>query len=151
MPKPARSFSAAKLTAGLLIAGVCVGALLMRRGATPERPAPARSPSALASSLSTAATSASAAAAPPHAEEQRLFQAAQAALAAGDTDTAFSLLYEQATKFPKGVLAPAREVAHATALCRAGKHADARAEAAAFVAAHPNSPLSESARRICAP
>ena len=87
----------------------------------------------------------------PHEEEQKLFRAAQAALAAGDTDSAFSLLYEQATKFPKGALAPAREVAHAQALCRAGKHADARAEAAAFVAAHPDSPLSKDARSICAP
>ena len=92
-----------------------------------------------------------AASATPHEEEQRLFRAAQAALAAGDTDAAFSLLYEQATKFPKGALAPAREVAHATALCRAGKQADARAEAAAFVAAHPDSPLSKDARSICAP
>jgi outer membrane protein assembly factor BamD (BamD/ComL family) len=94
---------------------------------------------------------AAAASTEPHEEEQKLLRAAQAALAAGDIDAAFSLLYEQATKFPKGALAGAREITHATALCRAGKRADARAEAAAFVAAHPDSPLSKDARAICAP
>ncbi|HEX2869953.1 MAG TPA: hypothetical protein VHP33_01830 [Polyangiaceae bacterium] len=147
MPQPARGSSGAKLAAGLLVVGVFVGGLLLARGNPPALP------SSLRSSASAAGTSlpAVAASVEPHEEEQKLLQAAQAALAAGDTDTAFSLLYEQATKFPKGALAPAREVTHAMALCRAGKQADARAEAAAFVVAHPDSPLSQDARRICAP
>jgi outer membrane protein assembly factor BamD (BamD/ComL family) len=133
-PKPARSVKVAKLAAALLLAGVAGGAWFLRQAAPPPA-APIEHSDPIE----------------PHEEEQKLFRAAQAALAAGDTDAAFSLLYEQATKFPKGALAPAREVAHATALCRAGKQADARAEAAAFVAAHPDSPLSKEARAICAP
>ena len=133
--QPARSAKLLKLGGALLLAAGVAGAWFVRESSAPP------AASAPAASSGTA----------PHEEEQKLFRAAQAALAAGDTDTAFSLLYEQATKYPSGVLAPAREVAHATALCKAGKRADARAEAAAFVVAHPSSPLSQEARRICAP
>lgn len=142
MPKPARSSSAAKLTALLLVSVLTTGWLLLR--ATPRKAPTGAAP--LAVSAAQPPTTAA-----PHEEEKQLFQAAQAALAAGDTDAAFSLLYEQATKFPKGALAGAREVTHATTLCRVGKKAEARAEAAAFVAAHPDSPLTKDARLICAP
>ena len=142
MPKPARSSSAAKLASLLLLVGILTTGWLLLR-ATPPAAAP---PSELAASARPPQATPE-----PHEEEKRLFQAAQAALAAGDTDSAFSLLYEQATKFPKGALAGAREVTHATTLCRVGKKAEARAEAAEFVAAHPESPLSKDARLICAP
>ena len=134
-PEPARSVTFLKLGAAVLLAGVVAGTWFLRQASAP--PAPVAPPvSAVVA---------------PQEEEQKLFQGAQAALAAGDTDTAFSLLYEQATKYPKGVLAQAREVTHAKTLCRAGKQTDARAEAAAFVAQYPDSPLSQEARLICAP
>lgn len=145
--RSARSSNVGKVAVALVLAGGAAGVWYSRQAAAP------RSSSVVASSSTSAAASAAVPVAPiePQDEEQKLFRAAQAALAAGDTDSAFSLLYEQATKYPKGALAPAREVTHATALCRAGKPAEARAEAAAFVAAHPDSPLSAEARRICAP
>lgn len=149
MLKPARSSSVARLALALLLAGVAASVWWRLR------PAPVAAPSAVAGAAATASSGlptahASSEAREPHEEEQRLFRAAQDALKAGDTDAAFSLLYEQATKFPKGVLAPAREVTHARTLCQAGKKAEARAEAAAFVAQHPDSPLSQEARGVCA-
>ena len=84
-------------------------------------------------------------------EETKLMSGAQQALAAGDTDHAFSLLYEQATKFPKGKLAEQRELTHMRALCRAGKPAEAREEAAGFLAQHGNSPLAAQVKTVCPP
>ena len=45
-------------------------------------------------------------------EELQLMNGAEAALASGDSERAFSLLYEHATKFPKGQLAALRQVVH---------------------------------------
>jgi len=124
----------------VVVVAATLGALLLRRAVPPPASlvaAPAPTPSV---------------GAPPASddEEAQLLNGAKAALAAGDTDRAFSLLYEQATKFPRGPLAQEREVTHAQTLCRAGKPTDARAEAAAFVAQHPDSALSGRARGICA-
>lgn len=88
---------------------------------------------------------------PVLAEEAQLMSGAQRALAAGDTDQAFSLLYEQATKFPKGKLAQQRELTHIRTLCRAGKAADAREEAAQFLAQHGDSRLATEVKTICPP
>ena len=74
---------------------------------------------------------------------------AERALAAGDTDRAFSLLYEQATKFPHGRLAARRDLTHVRTLCRAGKVADARDEAASFSAHHADPTLQALARAAC--
>jgi outer membrane protein assembly factor BamD (BamD/ComL family) len=82
-------------------------------------------------------------------EETQLMNGAHLALAAGNTDQAFSLLYEQATKFPKGKLATERELTHMRTLCRAGKAAEARAEAASFLARHAQGPLAERAKAAC--
>jgi outer membrane protein assembly factor BamD (BamD/ComL family) len=140
MRKAALSSSAVRLAALLVVVGAALGVLLLRRSG-PAPTAVVGTPSATPSVPAPA----------PSEEEAQLLRGAEAALAAGDTDSAFSLLYEQATKFPRGPLAQAREVIHAQTLCRAGKLAEARAEAAAFVAQHPDSALSERARSICVP
>ncbi len=74
-------------------------------------------------------------------EEQRLVYGAQAALESRDTNRAFSLLYEHATRFPKGKLTPERQVTHLVTLCRAGKVVDARHELAEFLTNNPLAPL----------
>lgn len=84
------------------------------------------------------------------AEERRLVHGAEAALDRGDTDHAFSLLYEHATKFRSGKLAALRQVVHIRTLCRVGKGPEARAEAASFLAQSPASPLASQVRRACA-
>jgi len=83
-------------------------------------------------------------------EERRLVNGAEAALASADTDHAFALLYEHATKFPSGKLAALRQVVHVEALCRVGKAAEAREEAANFLEKEPNSPLAVRVRGQCA-
>lgn len=92
---------------------------------------------------------AASATAPPADEEAALLQGAEQALAAGNTERAFSLLYEAATKFPHGRLSDERELLHMSTLCRAGKAADARQEAADFLAKHPRSPLAARAQTPC--
>jgi outer membrane protein assembly factor BamD (BamD/ComL family) len=82
-------------------------------------------------------------------EEAQLMNGAEQALAAGDTDRAFSLLYEQATKFRKGRLADQRELTHMRTLCRAGKPTEARDEAASFLAQHPDSALVADVKLVC--
>lgn len=75
---------------------------------------------------------------------------AEAALNRADTDRAFSLLYEHATKFPNGRLTALRQVVHIEALCRVGKAAEAREEAVRFLAQDPHSPLAARVRGACA-
>ena len=82
-------------------------------------------------------------------EEAQLMSGAEQALAAGDTDRAFSLLYEQATKYRKGRLADQRELTHMRTLCRAGKPTEARDEAASFLAQHPGSALTPDVKLVC--
>lgn len=82
-------------------------------------------------------------------EERRLVNGAEAALARRDSDQAFSLLYEHATKFPNGKLAALRQAVHIQALCRVGKTAEARHEAASFLANSPASPLANQVRSAC--
>ena len=84
-------------------------------------------------------------------QELKLVHGAQTALKAGDTSRAFSLLYEHATRFPKGKLTQQRQVTHVVALCLAGKANDARDELAEFLLKNPGSPLAEQAQgRRCA-
>ena len=142
MRKPAVSPATVKLAALLVVVAAALGVLLLRRSGAPSPvgAAPSTTPSVGAPDPDPSSDD----------EEAQLLHNAQASLAAGDTDKAFSLLYEQATKFPRGPLANEREVTHAQTLCRAGKPTEARAEAAAFVAQHPDSALRERARGICA-
>jgi hypothetical protein len=74
-------------------------------------------------------------------EELKLVHGSQAALEAKDTSRAFLLLYEHATRFPRGKLNAERQVTHLVALCRAGKVGDAHAELADFLAKNPHAPL----------
>ncbi len=74
-------------------------------------------------------------------EEQKLVHGAQAALDAGDASRAFLLLYEHATRFPRGKLSAERQVTHLVALCRAGKVGDAHSELAEFLAKNPRAAL----------
>jgi outer membrane protein assembly factor BamD (BamD/ComL family) len=82
-------------------------------------------------------------------EEATLVAGAQAALGQGNTEHAFSLLYEAATKFPHGKLVSERELLHITTLCRAGKAEDARQETSEFLTRHPDSPLADQVRAAC--
>ena len=82
-------------------------------------------------------------------EEAQLMNGAEQALAAGDTDRAFSLLYEQATKFRKGRLADQRDLTHMRTLCRAGKPTEARDEAKTFLAQHPDSAWAADVKLVC--
>jgi len=130
----ARGRPPAHITFGLLLVVGLAGLLMWRR------PAPVASVVPSAISTGTLLD-----------EEAQLMLGAQHALANGDTDHAFSLLYEQATKFPKGKLAEPRELTHMRALCRAGKPAEARDEAANFLRQHGDSPLAAEVKTVCPP
>lgn len=63
------------------------------------------------------------------AEEIALLQRARRALARGDAAAALSALDEHAARFPGGTLAPERAHARVSALCLAGRRAEAETEA----------------------
>lgn len=81
-------------------------------------------------------------------EELSLLTKAQGALATGDGETALAILDEHAKKFPNGTLAQERNAARCIALCLAGR-AGAVAQAEAFIAQHPTSPLITRIQRAC--
>lgn len=83
------------------------------------------------------------------AAEMRLLGRANAALRSGDPASALAVLDEHARDFADGQLAPEREYKRAIALCELGRAAKARAVAAAFVKAHPRSPLRSKAESVC--
>jgi hypothetical protein len=83
-------------------------------------------------------------------EEVRLLSQAHAALRSGRPRDALGKLKEHADSFPNSKLAEARQVARMIALCDSGRRATARAEAQAFLAARPRSPLANRVRSICA-
>jgi hypothetical protein len=70
--------------------------------------------------------------------ELRLIREAQAALAANPAQS-LSLASEHAREFPRGVLAPEREVVSIDALNRLGRVTEARARAERFRRSHPGS------------
>jgi hypothetical protein len=84
------------------------------------------------------------------AEEASLLRAANGALARGDSSAALARLDEHAARFPHGALSAERQAARVFALCAAGRTAEARGAARAFLAAHPRSPLAAQVRRSCA-
>jgi len=116
----------------VLLAGVLVAAWF---GLRTSPPSPAAPPAELSAA---------------DAEELQLMNGAEAALASGDSERAFSLLYEHATKFPKGQLAALRQVVHIQTLCLVGKAAEARQELSEFLAQNPSPPLVARARGSCA-
>ena len=82
-------------------------------------------------------------------DEVKLVTGAQTALRAGNTGRAMQLLKEHETRFPSGKLATLRQVTYMMALCQAGHAAEARQEAARFLAKNPNSPFAERVGGIC--
>ncbi len=98
-------------------------------------PAPVRPPSRPGSTL---------------ADELSLLSSARAHLAAQDGRAALADVDAHASRFPRGVLAEERDALRVHALCRAGRAADARAAASAFVARRPGSPQASAVLRACA-
>lgn len=82
-------------------------------------------------------------------EEVELVNASQAALRAGNTAQALDLLAQHAARFPSGKLATLRQVTRMMALCQSGRTAQARQEAADFIAKKPDSPFVERVKTIC--
>jgi RNA polymerase sigma-70 factor (ECF subfamily) len=59
------------------------------------------------------------------------------------------LLDEHARTYPTGVLAEERSAERVLTLCKLGRKAQARTEAARFLRATPDSPLAQSIRSSC--
>jgi len=87
--------------------------------------------------------------APSIGAETALLLAAQSALHAGDSTKALSLLDEHAKRFPSGALVEERQASRVQALCMAGRTAEARDVARAFLASHPGSPAAIQVRASC--
>jgi RNA polymerase sigma-70 factor (ECF subfamily) len=81
--------------------------------------------------------------------EIALLSEAQKALSAGQPERALQFLDEHARTFPRGTLAEERTAARIVALCKLGRVAKAKSEAAAFLQRLPDSPLSERVRVAC--
>jgi RNA polymerase sigma-70 factor, ECF subfamily len=84
------------------------------------------------------------------AEEARLLAQARHALRGGDNERGLALLDEHARTFPNGWFASDRAVERIVALCSLGRRDEARREAKAFLARHPNSPLTRRIGSSCA-
>jgi hypothetical protein len=83
-------------------------------------------------------------------QDARLLRDAHRALADGDATAALRLLDEHAARFPESTLEPERSAERVFALCRAGRDADARIAADAFLRAHPAGPLAARVGASCA-
>lgn len=81
--------------------------------------------------------------------EMALLASAQAAIQSGDYPTALAKLDEHQRTYPAGVLGEERTAARVVALCGAGRVAEARLLATAFLARHPSSPLAPRVRSSC--
>ncbi|MFO0761930.1 MAG: hypothetical protein U0359_36155, partial [Byssovorax sp.] len=73
-------------------------------------------------------------------EESRRLSEARDALRRGDAAGALALLDEMRRKFPQGTLAQERETLAVEALTRSGRTDEAKARAASFKDAYPESP-----------
>lgn len=82
------------------------------------------------------------------AETQRLREA-HGALREGDPEKALALLSEQAAEVEGQKLREERAAARVLALCKLGRVDEANAEAAAFLAQNPRSPLADRVRNAC--
>lgn len=83
--------------------------------------------------------------------ELGMLQTAQRELRGGDADEALEVLDAHERKYGKGNLGEERMAVRVFALCQAGRAAEARAAAARFLAAHPQSPLASRVARACKP
>lgn len=82
------------------------------------------------------------------AETDRL-RKAHGAMREGDAEKALTLLSEQAAEGEGQKLREERSAARVLALCKLGRVAEAQAEAAAFLAQNPQSPLADRVRKAC--
>jgi RNA polymerase sigma-70 factor (ECF subfamily) len=89
-------------------------------------------------------------AAPTLAEETRVLESAQRALAEGRPGAALSLLGEHERRFPNGALVEERSAARVLSLCALGRVEEAKRAAEAFIGAAPRSPLVPRLRGACA-
>jgi outer membrane protein assembly factor BamD (BamD/ComL family) len=80
----------------------------------------------------------------------RLLRRARSALNDGDPTQALARLTVHAETFARGQMVEDREALRVQALCKAGREAEARAAATAFLARYPNSPHAARVQRICA-
>jgi len=81
--------------------------------------------------------------------EVALLASAQSAIQRGDYATALGRLDEHQRTYPAGVLGEERTAARVMALCGAGRRAEARTLATAFLARHPSSPLAPRVKSSC--
>lgn len=84
------------------------------------------------------------------AETQRLRQA-HGAMRGGDPEKALALLSEQSAENEGQKLRAERAAARVLALCKLGRVDEAHAEAEAFLAQNPQSPLADRVRKACPP
>ncbi len=82
-------------------------------------------------------------------EEAALVRRARTALHAGDAAGTLAIAEEHARRFPGGRLGAEIAVLRIGAICRSGRHDAGRAAAAAFLSAHPSSPLGPRVRSFC--
>ena len=82
-------------------------------------------------------------------EELSLLGDAKAALGRGDAKSALSILGKHKKQFPRSSFAEEREFLRMTALCDAGKQAEARSAAERFLKKHPSSALSPRVKKLC--
>jgi hypothetical protein len=83
------------------------------------------------------------------AAEARLLRRADEALREGDAARAMTLLDDHARAYPNGVLSEERSAERVSALCKIGRVAEAKREAARFLQATPDSPLAGTVRSSC--
>ncbi len=83
-------------------------------------------------------------------DEIALVDAARTALEGGAPARALVLLQRYATTYPDGTFRPEVTVLRIEALAATGRRDEARAQARAFVARHPDGPLSERMARLAA-
>jgi len=83
-------------------------------------------------------------------DEIALIDGARAALAAGSSSQALSLLERYRARHPHGMLLPEALALRIEAIDRAGDHARARVLASAFLAQYPHSPLARRVAHIAA-
>lgn len=83
------------------------------------------------------------------AEQNALLRAATRALAEGDPARALAATHDHARRFPASSLADLRTALRVEALCAEGKGAQARGEARAWAAAHPDSPTRQRILEAC--
>jgi|GEM_PF-4082937 len=85
----------------------------------------------------------------PLSTELALLQDAHLALEVRDFAAAHAALDEHARRFPRGELSKLRDVTRLLARCQAGRNAEVREAARAFLQANPDSPYTARVRKAC--